>query len=1041
MRASLVAVTVLMLLGSTTATADVFTDYQRPRSNDVITPRLAERIASARRPGDVERVWVYFVDKGIGSDAELRAALPAIRETFSGAALERIDRRGVPLTITHAPVREDYVAGVEATGADVQRTLTWFNAVVAAATGAEIDAIAALPYVAAIDVVRGRTVVPDPVDLLGRAPGRTDRVPETERGQVANFYGLAFTQYDKIQVDEAHAAGYTGKGVRILMLDSGFDKRHPVFHDTELVGEHDFVQDDDVTWSEPDGSPPDRRCDDSHGTSTWSLTGGYYPGTMVGVAFEAEFAVGRTEYAPTETHGEEDFWAEAVQWSFDEVGADIISSSLGYRYDFDSGGDYTFDDLDGKTTIVAQAANVATQGGILVVNSAGNEGRRGAGSINSPSDSDSVLAIGAIDARAEEETEFSSIGPVAPACDGCPSRIKPNVMAPGIEVYGANAEDCGFFEDEIYNGFLAGTSFSCPITAGAAALILEAHPTWTPHQIRNAFQETTRESQEGINPSTTKGWGAIRVLDAIEYDTPSAPALPMPFDLISPEPFVLTETPAAASTPAFEWYRSLPGRDPRQSQYTVEVATDFEFTDVIATIDADVDTTASAAAPIPEGFYYWRVKSAPSAASSFVRESRQRTRFLIDVAPEPFALLTPAEGDTVRTTLRPTLTWEASKDTSPGDTLRYAVTYDTSPTFDARPRTFGGITSTSFTIPAGSELGENRKHYWKVSVKDRFGAAAGSSVQSFFVAPFPPGPFTLTTPADGDTVSTLRPTLTWTASVDPSPTDVVRYRILMGSSPTSMTALQSNTILETSIRVPLDRLVDDRAYYWTVIAVDSFGNETAASDTFLVRTLLGPQPFALTTPEDGAIVYRSRPTFRWDEAHHERAGETVTYRLEVSDTPTFSTLLVDVPDLDTPVTVLREDLPDAGTFYWRVQARDSADRATWSTDVFSFEKHPAPDAFVVSSGPNPFIPERRAFAITYDVPAELGGAVVDAAILDVSGRVIRRLDRTSAAIGSDRELLWDGRADNGSRVPAGVYYVRLAVGPRETIERVVLLAR
>ncbi len=121
--------------------------------------------------------------------------------------------------------------------------------------------------------------------------------------------------------------------------------------------------------------------------------------------------LGKTENTEWERHVEEDHWVAGAEWA-DEYGADIISSSVGYFYTFTNGKEgYTWEDMDGETTIRAQGANIAAARGILILNSAGNEGDRPfpGNSLVSPADGAFVLAVGATNFAGLEWT--SAIGP------------------------------------------------------------------------------------------------------------------------------------------------------------------------------------------------------------------------------------------------------------------------------------------------------------------------------------------------------------------------------------------------------------------------------------------------------------------------------------------------------------------------------------------------------------------------------------------------------------------------------------------------------
>jgi len=239
---------------------------------------------------------------------------------------------------------------------------------------------------------------------------------------------------------------------------------------------------------------------------TLSIIGGFKDGKLIGPAFDANFILAKTENTQSESPIEEDNWLAAAEWA-DSIGVDVTSTSLGYRDGFDFGfTDYTAADMNGKTTIITKAADMLASKGVVVVNAAGNEGTRLAlqqNSLVAPADGDSVIAVGAVTTTGVLAS-FSSRGPTA---DG---RIKPDVVATGVGVYFANGTPgatTGYFSG-------SGTSFSCPLTAGVAALILQKHPAWNPMQVREALRMTASNAS---SPNNNIGWGIINALAASNY--------------------------------------------------------------------------------------------------------------------------------------------------------------------------------------------------------------------------------------------------------------------------------------------------------------------------------------------------------------------------------------------------------------------------------------------------------------------------------------------------------------------------------------------
>jgi hypothetical protein len=198
-----------------------------------------------------------------------------------------------------------------------------------------------------------------------------------------------------------------------------------------------------------------------------SCVGGKIKGKNIGLAIDAEFLLARTE-TWTEFYSEEEHWMEAAEWA-DKNGADIINSSLGYTYHR-----YFREDMDGQTSLVSRAANMAASKGILVVNSAGNEGTANWKNIGAPADADSVLSIGGIHPKTGIHTSFSSFGPT------WDKRMKPNVSAYG-HVVGSGPK--GISETQ-------GTSFSSPLVAGFAACAMQSRPTYSSAKMHQELEQS-----------------------------------------------------------------------------------------------------------------------------------------------------------------------------------------------------------------------------------------------------------------------------------------------------------------------------------------------------------------------------------------------------------------------------------------------------------------------------------------------------------------------------------------------------------------------
>lgn len=449
--------------------------------------RLAARLTAATE--DSLRVWVFFVDKRIADAAAYRRALQAYAQTLTPHARQRrlLRREDDLVDIYDLPVPETYVRQTQALGARVRARSRWLNAVSVVATPDAIQRIRALPFVRAVTPVARfrRTPPPPPVDLpLPKPTGTHHRLD----------YGDSFTQLDQLRVPALHDIGLSGRGVLIALLDTGYHLNHEAFDSlrTRVVAEWDFIHNDGTTSDQAGQDGPGQH---DHGTETLSVIGGFAPGRLIGPAYGARFLLAKTESIAFEEQIEEDWWMQAIEWA-DSLGADIVSSSLGYN------AWYEFSDMDGQTGVTTRAAVIAVNRGIVVVNAMGNEGQSGWQKMIAPADADGIISVAAVDATGNR-AEFSSKGPTF---DG---RIKPDVAAMGVSVLLANPGNAtGYLR-------LNGTSFATPLVAGVAALLLEAFPHWTPVRMLQALQTT---ASQAAAPDTLLGYGIADALDALLTD-------------------------------------------------------------------------------------------------------------------------------------------------------------------------------------------------------------------------------------------------------------------------------------------------------------------------------------------------------------------------------------------------------------------------------------------------------------------------------------------------------------------------------------------
>ena len=440
-------------------------------------------------------VWVFFTDKG--EDISYYLANP--QTVVSEKSLQR-RRKVLPedklISEMDLPVNREYVEELVNRGFKVKQRSKWFNGVSGYATKYEIGSISQSSFVKKIDVVRK---FKSDYSAEEENSNHSQQKSNYKQNDISSLdYGQSFTQVNQINVPAVHDMGYTGQGVTVCSMDAGFDNlAHEVFSSMNIIAMWDFVDND-----------PDVSQGGSHGTSTLSTIGGFKEGQLIGTAYGSDYLLARTEDIFSETPIEEDNWIAALEWA-DSIGVDVTTTSLSYL-DFDPPfPSYTWEDMDGNTALITIAADLAVGLGIVVVNSASNSGFHPThNTLGAPADGDSVVTVGAVTSSGDRSS-FSSVGPTV---DG---RIKPDLMAMGSSVYVARSSSPTSY------GFSGGTSFSCPILAGAVALMLSAHPNLTPMEILDMFRQTASMSN---NPDNLMGWGIINTLDAINL-------IPLPVEL------------------------------------------------------------------------------------------------------------------------------------------------------------------------------------------------------------------------------------------------------------------------------------------------------------------------------------------------------------------------------------------------------------------------------------------------------------------------------------------------------------------------------
>ena len=465
------------------------------------TPSLLRLMDEQASP---HRVWVFFADKGIASSADYNRAISAVQAGYDQRAIQRRQMRGdnfarggALFDFRDLPVADDYVQAVLQTGVTLRTTSTWLNAVSIEASADQIRAIASLPFVQKLQPLARR----QQIEPIGE-----EKAPPHVPGPLGRMdYGFSLEQLTQINLVALHDEGYTGNGVIVGILDTGFIRTHDAFnqpgHELNVIAEWDFINDDPNAGPEA-GDPSGQH---NHGTYILGVLGAYLPGELVGGAYDASFILCKTEDVSDEYQAEEDYYVAGLQF-IEANGGDMFTSSLIYL-DW-----YTQEDLDGQTAVTTIGVNIAIANGLYGCTAAGNNGHDSdpnTSHLGAPADAFQVITCGAVD-NSGEMASFSSDGPTA---DG---RVKPEVLARGVDTYTVDPGD-----DNGYST-VGGTSLSTPLVACAVACLIDAHPEWSVDDMRDAMFNTAAYyvANGAYDPLYVRGYGIIDVHAASQEVNP-----------------------------------------------------------------------------------------------------------------------------------------------------------------------------------------------------------------------------------------------------------------------------------------------------------------------------------------------------------------------------------------------------------------------------------------------------------------------------------------------------------------------------------------
>lgn len=404
------------------------------------------------------KYWIEFIDKDIENYD--------YSKFLSDEAIKNRIRNGSALVqYSDAPINTVYIDSLIVKKVDPCFISRWFNSVSAQLNERQLLELSQCSFVKKITPL-GPDLVPTGDDIL------------------------EFTSVlEQLGVKDFNRYNVTGKGVSIGIIDAGFagadsnDYFKHIFSRNGVSAYKDFLNPGRKDFYEQVTSA------DYHGRKVWRLIGGYSDTEKVqyGLATGATYYLARTEDGVKEYRVEEDAWVAAIEW-MDSLGVRLVSTSLGYTNSFDDPTEnYRADQMDGKTSLVAKAAEMAVRDkGIFVVISAGNEGNIDWETLSTPADAESALAVGACGYKSYKKAGYSSVGPTYT-----------NFVKPDVVCFSTN-----------------GTSYSAPSIAGFVACLIELKPEISNDDLRELIFNC---SHLYPYPNNYIGYGVPNACKAIKY--------------------------------------------------------------------------------------------------------------------------------------------------------------------------------------------------------------------------------------------------------------------------------------------------------------------------------------------------------------------------------------------------------------------------------------------------------------------------------------------------------------------------------------------
>lgn len=458
-----------------------------------------------------------------------------------------------------------------------------------------------------------------------------------------------------------------------------------------------------------------------------------------------------------------------------------------------------------------------------------------------------------------------------------------------------------------------GLSFAWTASATADSYTFELA---TSANFQTLVQQMNSSGAPGLTPSfalthsTTYFW---RVTARSSLGSIVADNAPFSFTTVAAGPgppgaFTLTApsdgAPGVSTSPTFSW-----GSSADATSYTLDIATDAAFTAMTASQSGIVSTSAPSPVTLnPGASYFWKV-TAVNGGGTRVATGAPFSFSTVPPTPGPFVMTSPSDGAT-GVAAAPTFSWSVS-----ADAASYTLEVASDAGFATIVGSQSGITSTSASPVA---LSSNTTYHWRVTAINgpQSTTATGAPFSFTTAIAGSPGPFTLSSPANGVENHSRMPTFQWTASAGAT-SYTLEIATNAGFSPV---AGSQSGIPGTSAPSPIT-LNASTMYFWRVTAVNGNGPTLASGAPFSFTTtgMTLPASFSLLSPSDGSAGEPLVPTFTWQTSFSH-----FTYTLEIAGDAAFTVMIGSSVGLVTTSALSPRILSQNTIYFWRVKAENGA---------------------------------------------------------------------------------------------------------------------